>query len=498
MAKRKHFLEEKPELLAEWDYDKNIGLRPEDYTGASDQRAWWKCKLGHSWYTAIKCRIIGTNCPFCAGKKAWPGFNDLATINPALVEEWDYEANNGLRPEDFTFASDKKVWWKCKLGHSWSARVANRHKGQRCPVCVGVKVLAGFNDLVTTHPKIAKEWDNEKNKLLRPEQFGIGSNKKVWWKCKRGHSWEATINSRKKSGCRFCYGKNVFNPGFNDLLTVNPILAAEWDYDKNGEMRPEDVAANTTKKAWWRCEKGHSWKAAVSNRNNGNGCPVCANKLLLKGYNDLMTIDPELCKEWDYEKNALLMPDAIIMNSPKPVWWKCSNHDHSWQASVLSRRLGSSCLYCCGKAVLVGFNDLKTLCPEIAAEWDYEKNGTLHPEQVTVQATAKVWWKCKEGHSYISRVYHRYNGNNCPYCAGNLPIVGENDLATLFPHLLDEWDYERNKKNPQEYTCGSSRKVYWKCKLGHRWLAPIVARTSGGTNCPRCKGKVQMKRRLVH
>ena len=497
MTKRKLFLEEKPELLAEWDYEKNFGLRPDDYTGASDQRAWWKCKLGHSWYTAIKSRTFGTNCPYCANKKVWPGFNDLATINPKLASEWDYDKNEGKRPEQFTASSNKKAWWKCKLGHSWLVSINSRSKGNGCPVCGGKKVVAGFNDLITTHPEIAEQWDYKMNKPLRPEQFTMGSNKRVWWRCKQGHSWEAVISSRKKSGCRYCYGKNVFNPGFNDLLTVNPALAAEWDSEKNGDLRPRNVAANTRTKAWWLCEKGHSWKADISNRNNGNGCPFCANRLLLTGYNDLMTQDPNLCKEWDYENNAPLMPSEVIANSPKTVWWKCPLHGHSWQASVLSRRLGAGCLYCSGKAVLVGFNDLRTLRPDIAAEWDNEKNNTLRPEHVTVQATAKVWWRCKKGHSYISCVYNRYNGNNCPYCAGNLPVVGENDLATVFPELLDEWDYERNKKEPHEYTCGSNQKVYWKCKHGHSWLAPIVARTSGGTKCPRCKGKTRMRKRLV-
>ena len=497
MTRRKLFTVEKPDLIFEWDYDKNIGLHPEDYTAASDQRVWWKCKLGHSWYTSIKSRIYGSNCPYCAGIKAWPGFNDIATINPTLAKEWDYEKNEGLKPKDFTFASNKTAWWKCKLGHSWPARIANRHKGQGCPVCSGVRVLEGFNDLKTTNPEIAKEWDYEKNKPLKPEQFSIGSNKRVWWECKHGHRWEAIISSRKKAGCRYCYGKNVFNPGVNDLLTVNSELAAEWDYEKNGSLRPEDVSANTRTKVWWCCDKGHSWKATVSNRNFGSGCPVCCNKLLLQGYNDLITIDPELCKQWDYELNTPLRPDEIIVNSPQVVWWKCTNQGHSWQASVLNRRLGSDCLYCSGKMVLAGFNDLKTKCPDIAAEWDYMRNDTLRPEHVTVQATPKVWWTCEKGHSYISRVYHRYNGNGCPYCAGSLPIVGENDLATVYPELLDEWDYERNEKKPHEYTCGSNKKVHWVCKHGHRWQTSVVTRTASGTNCPRCSGKTKMRTRLV-
>jgi len=359
--------------------------------------------------------------------------------------------------------------------------------------CVGRRVLVGFNDLVTTHPEIAKEWDYEKNKPLRPEQFTIGSHRKIWWKCEHGHSWDSRIYCRKKNGCRYCYGKNVFNSGVNDLLTVNPKLAAEWDYKKNNGLKPDDVSANTRTKAWWLCEKGHSYKAIISNRNNGTGCPVCANKLLLKGYNDLLTIDPELCRAWDYEKNAHLIPNEIIANSQEVVWWYCHTQNHSWQASVISRRQGAGCLYCSGKAVLIGFNDLKTKRPDLAGEWDYEKNGSLRPEHVTVQATPKVWWLCKKGHSYSSRIYNRYNGNGCPYCAGNLPMVGETDLATVHPELVKEWDYEKNyPKKPEDYTSQSNMKVWWVCEEGHSWETLIYDRHNG-TGCPYCARKLAIQ-----
>ncbi|MCL2775533.1 MAG: zinc-ribbon domain-containing protein, partial [Oscillospiraceae bacterium] len=99
-----------PPFLSEWDYDNNPGLSPTNFTGCSDQKIWWKCKLGHRWKTAIKYRTIGTRCPYCSNKKAWVGFNDLVTLEPELSKEWDYEKNKGLRPEQFTRYSNKTVW----------------------------------------------------------------------------------------------------------------------------------------------------------------------------------------------------------------------------------------------------------------------------------------------------------------------------------------------------------------------------------------------------
>ena len=101
------------------------------------------------------------------------------------------------------------------------------------------------------------------------------SGKKVWWKCEKGHEWQARISHRNKGiGCPYCSGKKVLQ-GYNDLATINPELAKEWNCEKNGNLKPEDFTANSGKKVWWKCEKGHEWKATIANRNRGRGCPIC-------------------------------------------------------------------------------------------------------------------------------------------------------------------------------------------------------------------------------
>ena len=41
--------------------------------------------------------------------------NSLAEVHPELVSEW--EKNLPLTPDDITFGSNKKVWWKGTCGH---------------------------------------------------------------------------------------------------------------------------------------------------------------------------------------------------------------------------------------------------------------------------------------------------------------------------------------------------------------------------------------------
>ena len=200
------------------------------------------------------------------------------------------------------------------------------------------------------------------------------------------------------------------------LLFSNPEIAKEWNYEKNGNLKPEHFAANSHKKVWWKCPKGHEWQSTIKDRNSGNGCPYCASKMVLKGYNDLQAVNPSLTKEWNYEKNNGLTPVDVTPNSHLKVWWKCSN-GHEWQAAIADRNGGRGCPYCAGKKVLIGYNDLQTINPTLANEWNYEKNNGLTPAEVTPNSHLKAWWKCSQGHEWQALISNRHKGNGCPQCA---------------------------------------------------------------------------------
>ena len=203
----------------------------------------------------------------------------LDILYPHIAAEWDNEKNNGLRPSDVTIGSAKKVWWHCEKSHLWKASVRDRLKRHStCPYCSGRKVLEGFNDLTTVRPDIASQWCYPLNGDLTPAMVTYGSGRKVWWECEHGHTWEATINSRTGmgSGCPYCAGKKPI-AGYNDLKTLYPDIANEWNDSLNGELKPDMVSYGSNKCVWWECPEGHVWKALVSSRTNGGtGCPICA------------------------------------------------------------------------------------------------------------------------------------------------------------------------------------------------------------------------------
>ena len=131
--------------------------------------------------------------------------NSLAEVHPELVSEWS-EKNLTLTPDDITFGSNKKVWWRGACGHEWQASVKARSNGEKCPICSGARVIAGINDLATLEPLLAKQW-SKKNKI-KPTEVSIGSHKKVIWRCEKGHEWEAAVKSRTKQ-----IGNSVSNVG---------------------------------------------------------------------------------------------------------------------------------------------------------------------------------------------------------------------------------------------------------------------------------------------
>lgn len=218
--------------------------------------------------------------------------NLLSEVHPELIEQWS-ERNLPLTPDKITYGSNKIVWWKGACGHEWQTSIKARSNGENCPICSGARVIEGVNDLATLKPELAAEWSS-KNKTLKPTMVSVGSHKKVIWKGKCGHEWSATVKSRATNGtgCPYC-SHNKILVGFNDLASQRPEIAAEWS-EKNYPLKPNMVTAFANRKVWWRCSKGHEWNTLISTRSGGSQCPYCSGIILLKGFNDLATTQPQL------------------------------------------------------------------------------------------------------------------------------------------------------------------------------------------------------------
>lgn len=387
-------------------------------------------------------------------------YGPLSETHPHIAAE-----ATGWDPVTVTKGSNKKLLWRCSLGHEWEATVNNRTKsGSGCPVCSGRRVMPGINDLATTHPSLAAQalgWD--------PTLISASSHSSRRWHCAQGHEWVAVVGDRKKgSGCPICAGVKVLC-GFNDLTTTHPELAAQavgWD--------PTDVIRGSDARLRWRCGLGHEWEARVNHRAAGTGCPVCANKVVLSGFNDLAMTHPLLATEaagWD--------PSTETAGSARRAYWRCEE-GHEWEARINSRAVdGSGCPVCSGRTALLGVNDLATTHPELAAQavgWD--------PTTLKAASNKRVRWRCKEGHEWEALIFSRAReGRGCPFCWGRLVTPGLNDLATLHPLLATEVI----SHDPAKLHAGTKDKVRWRCAEGHEWEAAVHTRTRKlASGCPAC------------
>ena len=628
-----------PEIVPEWNDERNGDLTPDQVTIKSGKKVWWKCSKGHAYVMTVANRTSGQGCPYCAGRYAVEGVNDLETLYPEIAEEWNLKRNDPIKPNQVLSRSNKKVWWTCPKGHDYEATPAKRVEGQSCPYCSNHKVLSGFNDLATCDPELAKEWHPTKNGELLPSMVTLKGNTVVWWKCSVcGHEWKVSLNSR--CGCPRCsakrqtsfpeqaifyyvqqvfpdainryeyrgreldiyipsrktaieydgvyfhatdkalqkdntkdelckedgitlirirdpqlertsgaviipcmdttqgeYFKNalralfqIFSPeaipdidlerdngiilamtqmyyANNSLADLYPTVAEEWEYEKNLPLIPQNVPPKSNQKVWWKCKKGHEWKATVGSRTAGTGCPYCSGKKCLPGENDLLTLRPDIAAEWNYEKNGDLTPDQITSKSNKKVWWKCSICGTEWLSSVSNMRQ-PHCKRCShkllGKKLTAQYaqksrvrsvsrdNSLATLYPDVAKQWNWERNTDLSPDRIAGKSGKKVWWRCEKGHEWESSILNRVKDNlGCPYCSNQKVLAGFNDLATQNPVLTEEWNWEKNKEvKPTAIVPGSGKKVWWKCRAcGTEWEAIIRLRNKGMCQCPNCKNK---------
>ena len=272
--------------------------------------------------------------------------------------------------------------------------------------------------------------------------------------------------------------------GQNDLATTHPELAAQWHPTKNN-ITPYQITAGSTKKVWWLCEQGHVWEAVCYSRVAGNRCPICSGRQTLPGYNDLVTVFPELAAQWHQTNNGELTAHDVTAKSHKKVWWR-GTCGHEWNAPVSERTAGRGCPVCKSKKVLAGVNDLATLYPAVAAEWNYTRNEKM-PTEVLPQSNKLMWWTCEKGHDYQTSPAHRVRkGAGCPICSNKKILVGFNDLSTTHPELAVEWHPTKNELTPQEVTIGADKKVWWLCEKGHDWEALVYSRQHNG--CPYCAG----------
>lgn len=307
------------------------GWEPSKTYFKTTQRKNWKCSKGHTWSVSVRSRVTyRSSCPSCSGLRVIKNETDLLTKRPEIASQaygWD--------PSLVKPGSMKIMKWKCSEGHIYEASINSRTRidqNRGCPYCSGRRILAGFNDLATTHPELAlfaNGWD--------PSQVSMGQTKPLNWKCDKGHEWKQSPNHvvKHKIYCPKCEAQTQKHHG-RTLLEVFPELASQsygWD--------PNMIGVGSAKPLMWQCSLGHLWSATLGNRiSKKSGCPICAGQKVWPGFNDLLTLYPDLASQaydWD--------PSQVLAGGSGRRKWVCED-GHIWSTGISNRLRGTGCPSC--------------------------------------------------------------------------------------------------------------------------------------------------------
>lgn len=335
-------------LLQEWNYEKNGDLVPQAITQGSNQKVWWKCsKCSEEWQAKVSNRANGRGCPYCSNQKIRIGRNDFATTHPHLATEWDY-VKNDKTPQEITYGSGKKFWWKCPLGHSYQASPLHRTIGStNCPICnsgrqtsfaeqaVYFYIKKLYPDAINRYTEI---FDNrmELDIFIPSIRLAIEYDGVFWHKNK----------SREKIKYQYCQKNNI------KLIRIKEAQADCWDIaDKIFHAENLDDRKNLQNLIIYVLQDIELWRDTFMLHYPDVNLERDRNKILNLYHTQqleksLATTHPKLVEEWNYSKNGTLLPSMFQAGSDERVWWKCPTCGNEWQTSISHRTSGTGCNVC--------------------------------------------------------------------------------------------------------------------------------------------------------
>lgn len=506
-------------LMKIWDVIKNneIGLDPKTTPVNSCKEAFWKCGNGHFWKEKIS-RIYGrkNKCLYCSGRLVWKGDNDLQTLFPHIAAEWDYEKND-ITPDKVSPRDTSVFWWKCQNGHpSFQRSVEHRvSRHDICPYCSGRKVISGVNDLRSLFPDIASEWDLEGNRGILPSDVSPETWKAYNWICPKGHHYSMKVHLRTHSikaiDCPKCvkahstsfpeqavfyYTKQVFPDAINrykgltktklELDIYIPSLSIGVEYD--GKLYHSSKEAREREKQKYSiCKKKDIRLIRIREGDEPK-------TLFLDSADKIYYIKK---RPNDLEMDTFLFSflNDLTQKTRKGIALPVDINIKRDRPKILEYLVDVE-------------NSFGSLYPELAKNWDSQKNGKLTPNMLTPGSNYEAFFKCERcGKSWSAAIstVTKWKRTLCKKCSmgdngvnNTKRIVKERgSLGNYSKELTEQWDCDANGDiTPFDIPKNYSKPVFWKCPTcGYKWSQAPTARVHKEiiAGCPHCSGRVAME-----
>ena len=448
-----------PEIAKLWHPTKN-DKGPECYTHGSKFSPWWLCDDGHEWRSPINSMSRGYGCKECAGGVS--AANNLQNTHSEIAKRW-HRTKNDKRPDEVTYGSTYIARWICSQGHEWAASVSSmsRARGNGCRYCSPqsstpeIRLLSEFQYLFS-NVKHRRDLHGIEIDVFIPEQkIGVEYDGSYY------HKGKEDADTRKISNLKE-HGIEVFSVRHHPLEPISDNCITVFDDD----LQKSDLDQLIRKISLFLTDlpntyfqdylKQTQFMAEDSFRTYLSYFPSPFPEHCIENTHS------EVAGQWHFEKNFPLKPENFTPGSDKKFWWQCEK-GHEWEARIKDRTGGTGvsaktrakgCPDCTGTRASTDYN-LAVLHPNLAEQWDFEKNVPLKPEDVTLGSGQKVWWNCEKGHSWLSPISTRVNGSRCLYCPGGREASPDNNLAILYPEVASEWHPTRNEKGPQHWSLGT-------------------------------------------
>lgn len=493
-----------PEILNIWDKRKN-SIDPFTVYKTYRTETFFKCpKCGFEWSRTATNYLTAKFCGVCGydgtdgseeRNREYIRSHPVITFrmdNPKAAKMWDYENNDPDKTPDSLLAwSNYKAAFLCDKGHRFTSKINELHNKKReplgCPYCEGRAIITGENDFFTLCKEARNMWDYEANAGIDPTKLPTNSIVYAYFKCEHGHTFKKHIRDFFRSpGCTTC----VRSVGeHSEMLRF-------WDFDKNA-IDPWNVNADAgTPLVHWKCKDcGYEWDQTPRNRLSKAGlCAGCGvQKKSMPTDKSKLTFDrynPGAAKLWIKARNTGVTPESVTGTSDEYITMGCENdprHIYDIQISKIPTKPPYGCPYCNKRKVLPG-EDLFSVCKEAKEMWDPDNTGFDDLTLIKPWSYQKAGFICNNGHRFTRSIAGFVKNRRCPKCHKTSRIE---ETVVDIPHLIRQWDYAANTKDPAKIYARSRETAFWKCeKCGYTWSSRINSRFASKGECPACETKI--------
>jgi len=454
----------------------------------------------------------------CSSDKCNMCFDRSFQSHPRAVY-WVYDMNGDRVPRNVLKTSTKKFWFCCShIDHPpFQSYMNSIITGRWCQRCANEK--SGLKRRMNINPDESfaifpesEFWNYELNGDITPENVRKSSQEKFWFNCTNDHPpFQTFINNVirghwcSKCGREKSAAKQKICTDPEKSFAKSP-KAKLWNFELNGDVRPEDVFAGSTYEYWFTCDDcEHDYKKSL-NSISKSGCPYCAHFKLCE--NDICQMCEnnsfQSCIESKYFSDKNIDPITLKSLKARDIFKGSStkylfNHEcgHEFTRSpdsVSHGNFDSFCPFCSGRELCD--NECESCFNRSFAS--HEKSQFLdskHNARQIFKNSAQICdFNCPCGHTFTSYPATISDGTFCPYC-GNKKLC-ETDCEMCFNKSFASSTYAfmwADDADPRQVFKRCSSKEYkFKCKFDHEITAlPRNVDLYGG--CSSCKHITQTR-----